>query len=131
MVTGEIQALTGALKLALDTWGKKSPKYSGLYKALPRDVLEIAHKALEEMTVIKPGSWEIWWATQHMRFIGSFKQMHLMILHEIMYHFLSAFARGELTRGDNVVSKIGPIEPAAEKLKAKASTSGRHNLDRV
>ena len=84
------------LKVSLEKWGKNNEKYRKLYKDISKGAKSIAFKFFEESPIIKPGSYEIWWATNHNRFIKDVKQRELNLLHEILYNFLSEFARGEL-----------------------------------
>lgn len=112
MEISEVAGVTNALKLALEKWAKNNPTYAALYKTLTKDALAVAYAGLEEIQAVKPGAYEMWWATQHNRFISNVKQRELILVHEIMYHFLSAFARNELQR-ENAV-------PAPTRKKAKA-----------
>jgi hypothetical protein len=117
-------AISNALKISLDNWGKSSARYAPLYKTLPRDVLAIGHAGLEEMTPVKPGGWEVWWAKNHNRFIraSGVKQRDLILLHEIMYHFLTAFSRGQLNNDRNVDDDR---TQAASTFKNKTKTKSR------
>ena len=84
------------LKVSFETWGKNNVKYKKLYKAITSGAKSIALKFFAEAPTIKPGSYEVWWATNHNRFIYDVPQRDLIVLHECMYNFLSEFARGEL-----------------------------------
>lgn len=94
----EINGLQNSLKRTFVTWAEGHPKWSLVYKKIPREVVAIAFDALAEMRSIKPGTFEVWWAENHNRYIRrvGVTQMALQRLHEVFYHFLSAFARGEL-----------------------------------
>lgn len=115
----DFNGISNALKVSLDNWGKASPKYAGLYKTLSHDVLMIGHAALEEMTLVKPGGFEVWWAMQHNRFIRNkgIKQREVLLLHEIMYHFLTAFSRGQLA--DERKTNSTDTEQHSHKAKSK------------
>lgn len=94
----QIDGAAGAYRTSLESWGRSHKKYSPIYKILPKEILEIGFKALDEMKVLKPASWEMWWAMEHNRFIRNKKvrQTELLLLHEIMYHFLTDFVYGRL-----------------------------------
>lgn len=93
----EFNGLTNALKASLDSWGTKHKTYGTMFKGMNPAARAIAHNFLEETKAIKPGSWEVWWAREHNRFIRSgVMQRELIVLHEIMYHFLTDFSRGKL-----------------------------------
>lgn len=90
--------LSGALRVSFDNWGKQSSVYKDLFKSLRKETLVIASKFFEEAQSLKPGTYEVWWAKEHNRFIKDHKQRELLLLHEIMYNFLTEFARGTLER---------------------------------
>lgn len=99
----DMSGLSTALKVSLDNWAKHEPKYAALYKTLSKEVLSVAHAGLEEMRDVKPGGWESWWALNHDRFIRKpgVLQRELLLLHEIMYHFLTRLSRGTLDHEPN------------------------------
>ena len=80
---------------SFNRWASKSV-YRKLIKKLSRAALKVAYTALVEMDTIKPGTYDTWWATHHNRFIRKVTQRELILIHECMYHYLTAFARGEL-----------------------------------
>jgi hypothetical protein len=94
----ELSGILGAIKISLDTWAKASPGYKSLYKNLDSSVLAVAHTAIDELTIFKPGAYEIWWAKNHMRFVKQFKQRDLLRVHEIMFNFLGDFSRQQLKK---------------------------------
>lgn len=93
------------MKISLDNFCKGHKHYGPLFKSIPKETRGIAYTALAEMPTIKPGIYDLWWATQHNRFIRDHKQRDLLVVHEVMYHFASAFARGAL--GDSPKPKAG------------------------
>lgn len=109
----EFAGLTNALKVSLDNWGSKHGIYAPMFNGMSKALREVAHCFLEETKLLKPSGYEVWWAREHNRFIRSkLQQRELIVLHEIMYHFLSDFARGQLA-GTNDTRKIGTIAPKA------------------
>lgn len=96
--TADVPGLLGVLRASFDSWGKHHSKFSGMYKSLDKNILIIGHTGLQEMEVPKPGSWEVWWALNHNRFIREkgVRQRDLITLHELMYNYLTDLSRGKL-----------------------------------
>jgi len=92
----EFKRLTSALKAALQRWCKASKVYAPRYRALSPEAIMVMHAGLEEIQVLKPGMWDWWWANHHMRFNLKVTQRELLIVHEIMYHFLTDLARDRI-----------------------------------
>jgi hypothetical protein len=92
----ESVAMPIVLKTALENWAKNNTQYSALFKSLSKDVLKIVDDAFKEMPRVKPGEYDYWWARNHVRYTKQCKQRELLLLYEIMYHFLTAFSRGQL-----------------------------------
>ena len=109
--TAESLGVSTMLRISLENWAKNSAGYSLLFKTLSKDVLNIANDAFNEMHKIAPGVYDFWWAKNHVRYINHCKQRELLLLHEIMYKFLTAFARGELNE---------PVTSQGRKAKVKA-----------
>jgi len=93
----DLQGLSSVLEVSLDKWAKHS-RYKKQWEKMPDVTKSIASDAFKEMPGIDPGWWDRWWAQQHNRFIRlpEVKQVHLTNLHQIMYYFLTDFARGDL-----------------------------------
>lgn len=89
------------VRTAFIHWAKNHKKYSRLYKKIGKEVLTVGFIALKEMYPLKPGTYEVWWAKEHNRFIRKkgVTQKELSLLNEIMYYFLTAYCRGELNNG--------------------------------
>lgn len=119
-LTLELSGMTQALYRAFQTWGKHSPKYSKLITAFPVCITDIIQEALSELQdtryKLKPGGWEVWWATHHNRFVRrpGVTQKEMLRMHEVMYHFLTALARNELDKND------GADDSQHKKAKSKA-----------
>ncbi len=96
MAAADSVAMPLVLKTALENWAKNSAEYSTLFKSLSKDVVRIAEDAFKEMPRVKPSEYDFWWAKNHNRYINHCKQRELLLLYEIMYNFLTAFARGQL-----------------------------------
>lgn len=100
----EMSGMTQALMRAFQTWAKPHPKYARFVVAFSdpmRDILCDAFSELQDDRYrLKPAGWEVWWATHHNRYIRrtGVTQKELLRVHEVMYHFLTAFARGELEK---------------------------------
>ena len=103
----ETNRLASALVISLENWAKSSPKYKDLFRTLSKEILVIARDAFLEMQPAKPGVYDFWWAQNHNRYIRDFKQRELLTLHEIMYHFLTAYSRGEFLEYVNAKGKKG------------------------
>ncbi len=97
----ELSRAANMLKAAFERWAKKHPIYAAVYKKIPSEVIGgVGFIALEELPYIKPGAYDFWWAKNHVRFMGEYRQKDLSLLHELMYHFLTAFSRGQLGAED-------------------------------
>lgn len=107
----ETSGVSLALKTSLENWAKQNTTYKDLFKTLRKEVLQVAYDAFEEMPRPAPGVYDFWWAQSHNRYIKSIKQRELLLLHEIMYNFLTAFARGQVSYASTTTTK---------KSKAKA-----------
>lgn len=119
-----IDGIGQAVIRSFEKWGKNHSRYSKLYRSLTDEILEVAHTALPELQnpryKLKPGGWEVWWAENHNRFIRrkGVRQRELLHLHELMYHFLTAFARGELERQNDEPKK--GVKKVSKRAKAEA-----------
>ena len=111
----ETSLIGNALRNSLEVWAKNSRAYGALFKTLPKEVLEVALVAFNEMPKVSPSGYDLWWLMNHNRFIYKHKQRELLLLYEIMYHFLTAFARGEL--GEKAG---GSADPGTAKSAKKA-----------
>lgn len=117
MAEKSVPSATGnLLKLTLETWASNSKSYKDLFKTLSKEALTVTTAAFNEMGRIAPGTYDFWWAREHVRFISVVKQRELLLLHEIMYNFLTAFARGELNESQGKRAKTKPA--AAPDTKA-------------
>jgi hypothetical protein len=103
------------LLASLEAWAKKSPAYRDLYKTMSKKIVHIAKDGLSELTSVTPMSWQIWWSKEHNRFIRQpgVTQRELLVLHEIMHQFLTAYARGELGREDKKGGKTAKSEASS------------------
>lgn len=87
-----------ALFESFKTWGSKDLKYKKSYRKLDDAAYAIIRAAFEELQIYKPGQYEFWWTNQHMRFIKSVSNQQTRLVHELMYHFLTKYSRGELEK---------------------------------
>lgn len=95
--------LSRALFESFKTWGARDKVYRKLYRKLEKDTFLIVSDSIKEMTLYKPGQYSFWWDNNHMRY-QNIKNMQTRLVHELMYHFLTKFARGEL-KNDYVPAK--------------------------
>jgi hypothetical protein len=77
-------------------WGSKDPKYKPVFKKLGSECFEVIGDVFSELDVYKPGIYEMWWANNHMRYRKKVSNEQARLVHELMYHFLSKYVRGEL-----------------------------------
>lgn len=107
----DLQGLSSVLEISLDKWAKHS-RYKKQWEKMPATTKNIPGHAFKEMPGIDPAWWDRWWAQQHNRFIRlpDVKQTNLADLHQIMYYFLTDFARGDLE-----IVKKPEKEPARKK----------------
>jgi hypothetical protein len=73
-------------------------KYRALFEVLPVEIRRIFFEAFCEMESLKPGIYDLWWVVNHNRYIRDFKQRDLILVHEIMYFFLSNYCDGTLKK---------------------------------
>lgn len=94
----ELQGMRTAIKHSLVEWANRHPTYKPLWNRVTEDVRKIALDAIDEMDQHKPGYYEVWWATNHNRYIRrpDYSQKQLALLHEVFYAYLSAFSSGRL-----------------------------------
>lgn len=87
---------TIALFESFKNWGSKDPALRKTYKKMGEPCFDIILSAFDELTIHTPGQYDFWWAKNHMRWIRVVKQGELRYVHELMYHFLTKYARGQL-----------------------------------
>lgn len=103
---------------AFDRWGKRDKLYSKHYKQLPQIAFDIISDAFGEMNIYHPYHFDVWWLKHHMRYRGSYRQENMKILYQMVYTFLSAFARGGLNGVEGEADRTTKI---SRKRKNKAS----------
>ena len=124
----DLSGLQAALKRAFILWAKGEPRYAPLFRRITPDTLQVAFDALDEMQVAKPGYFEVWWATNHNRYVRrpGVTQRQLSLLHEVFFAFLSRLARGELTPDDGAETDVEKVEGNADEERApRRKTKGR------
>ena len=99
--------LAEVVKAAFGKWAKKHPQHKDLFKKLNEPGKEIIATALTELPDYRPGVFDLWWTYEHMRF-RKVKHTEQRLAHEIIFHFLTEYARG----------KIGSKAPASRKATA-------------
>lgn len=87
-----------ALFESFKEWGSKDPQYKKLYKKLNETSFDIVTSAFDELEIHKPGQYDFWWANQHMRWIKKISNEQTRLVHELMYQFLTRYARGQLEK---------------------------------
>ena len=80
---------------AFKSWGRRDVTYKSIFKKLNESTFCIITDALTEIEIAKPGMYDFWWANNHIRY-NDVKDEQKRITHELMYHFLTKYARGEL-----------------------------------
>lgn len=96
MQSGELEGVSYVLRAGFHSWARADKKFAALYKKTPAKTFQIVDAALTEMSIFKPGPFVTWWAVNHNRFIKQHKQRDIMLVHELMYHYLTAIARGRI-----------------------------------
>jgi hypothetical protein len=89
--------IANTMILALERWANRT-KYRALFEVLPVEIRRIFFEAFCEMESLKPGIYDLWWVVNHNRYIRDFKQRDLILVHEIMYFFLSNYCDGTLKK---------------------------------
>ena len=84
------------LKESFVNWGQNDPVYKNLFNQLNDEAFLIVADAFEELNDHKPGTYEFWWANEHMRYKGQISNEQMRLVHELMYIFLTKYARGSL-----------------------------------
>jgi hypothetical protein len=119
----QLHGLHAAIKRSFVRWSREHPKYSEMFSRISEDTLAIAFDAIDEMTLHKPGMMEVWWATNHNRYVRRPKitQKETQLLFEIFYNYLGAFARGELSGdgGDNEDSEREEAPAPRKKIRGR------------
>ncbi len=87
-----------ALFESFKTWGSKDPQYKKLYRKLKDESFDIITSAFDELDIYKPGQYDYWWTNQHMRWIKTVSNEQTRLVHELMYQFLTRYARGQLEK---------------------------------
>jgi len=113
-------AFSNALKITFDSWAKKNPNYKNLYMSLPSEAINtVVWAALDELKIYNPTTYHLWWKVNHPRFQKKIKQIHLAIIHELMFVFLSELSRGKLSKHEN--------EQQQQQTKKRSSKKSNHN----
>jgi len=84
--------LAEAIKASFYEWAKTHCKNQ--IAKIEKETFEIIEYAIDEMQAYKPGSYDVWWTVDHVKFKINGKQQRLM--HEVMFHFLTDYAHGRL-----------------------------------
>lgn len=112
-------SMTGRVLIqSFKNWGSKDPKYKKLYKKLCDGAFAVITEAFTEIQVHKPGTWDMWWAEEHMRFKGIVKAETMRLVHELLYVFLTKYSRGELANARETT--VRSTEPATVTTGKKA-----------
>lgn len=88
--------LTIALFESFKHWGSKDKIYKKTYKKLSEPCFDIILSAFDELNIHTPGQYDWWWTKEHMRWNKSVADQQKRFVHELMYIFLTKYARGEL-----------------------------------
>lgn len=108
-----------AVKLSFENWVKNHKAYAALYKTLPDYVTKIAFDAIESMEPLRPETYQFWWAGNHDAYIRTgAKQRELLLINEIFYYFMCAYARGELKRNHEPTGTTTGKEKTKQKTTA-------------
>jgi len=114
----EVKEMPGIVKAAFREWGSRNTQYSKLFKSLPKEVLEIAADCFDEVRIYIPGSFEVWWASQHNRYIRKVKQKDITVLHELIYNFLCDLVNDRLMKNDTREVKRNVVKSKKPEVKA-------------
>lgn len=95
-------------------WGSKDRVYKRYFKGLSENALGAISDAFTELQVHKPGTWEFWWANEHMRYKGKISNQEMRTVHQLIYVFLTKYNNGKLN--DN----IGKRKPDRAEKDGKA-----------
>jgi hypothetical protein len=115
-----LQGVSAAIKRSFLQWVSKS-KYAQWYADFSEDIKEIIDCAITEVQPLKPGAYDMWWACNHNRWIRKpgVKQAELQRMHEMLFPFLLAFARGSLNKeeSESPSASLKPVEKETRKTK--------------
>lgn len=95
-----INVLADAIKAAFENWCQVDPIYKRSAKKLKPAALEMIHAGFDELPNYKPGTYNLWYVTNHMRFIG-IAQKDKTLANELTHNFLSKYVRNELESVSN------------------------------
>jgi len=106
---------TSELMQKLDSWGNDNQLYRNTYVSFEPEMLGIIKCFFIEEVTHKPGTWDIWWTKNHMRFKGHTTNLEMRKCHEVMYNFLTSLARKSLF----VTTMIDEEKPVKVRLRQK------------
>jgi len=106
------------LAQSFKNWASKDSRYKSMYKKLPPDAFTVINDFLLTEENHKPGTYDFWWANEHMRYKGMVKDEVMRNVHELMYHFLTKYVRGTLK--DESVSSTGDRASGTKKSRRQA-----------
>lgn len=100
MLEQNLRELPLVIQESFYIWGEKCKRYAPIFNTIPRDVMQIAFDAFTEIKYLVPGSFELWWATSHNRYIRKFKQKDISKVQELIYNFLIDLSSGRLNKDE-------------------------------
>lgn len=121
MQSGDLEGVSNALRAGFHAWARSNKKFLPLYLKTPAKTFQIVDAALTEMSAFRPGPFVTWWAINHNRFIKQHKQRDILAVHELMYHYLTAIARGRITLEPTQESEPGESVDQTDGLSPEAA----------
>lgn len=95
METLRPEIISRTLYESFNNWGKRDTKYNKTFKKLQTDDYRVITSAFAELNPLRPGTYDMWWAREHMRF-KNISGQQMRYVHELMYAFLTKYSRGTL-----------------------------------
>ena len=87
--------LGDVMRGSFEQWGKTG-RLKAQYKKMGQEACDVVAVALDELEAYKPGLFQTWWISEHIRFSLTGVQQRLM--HELVYGFLTDYCHGRLAR---------------------------------
>jgi len=90
------ELMSRVIQQSFQNWASKDKLYSRHYKKLDAVPLQIINDGLSEIGEYRPYHWDVWWMKSHMRYYKQYKQTDMRMVYQMVYNFLSLYARGKL-----------------------------------
>jgi hypothetical protein len=89
---------------SFEKWGKSSVKYSDLFITFTNEMKEVPKAFFNEAKQMRTDHYEMWFRNNSFRYSNKLKQRELLLIHEIMYVFLTDFHYGKVNQSDESIA---------------------------